>query len=96
MLAAVIIVTLAVACSCKRVVSYGNIETNKAVVRNASALIWVLVLIGFMPFAWYFLTANHSYIHPRLVYRSMGVTVFAWLTAWSVLIETRLAWRRSK
>lgn len=46
-----------------------------------------LILIGIMPFVWYYLTANHSYIHPRLVYRSLGITVFAWLSAWSILLE---------
>lgn len=36
-----------------------------------------LICIGLVPLAWYFMAANHSYIHPRLVYRSMGVLVLA-------------------
>lgn len=47
----------------------------------------ILILVGFLPFVWYIATANHSYIHPRLVYRTMGITIFAWLSAWSMLVN---------
>lgn len=53
------------------------------------ARVIMLICIGILPFIWYFLTANHSYIHPRLVYRTMGITVFAWLSAWMLLISRR-------
>lgn len=37
----------------------------------------LFILIALLPCAWFFITANHSYIHPRLVYRNWGVTLFA-------------------
>lgn len=37
----------------------------------------IFMLIALLPCAWFFITANHSYIHPRLVYRNWGVTLFA-------------------
>ena len=37
----------------------------------------LFVLIALLPCAWFFVTANHSYIHPRLVYRNWGVTLFS-------------------
>lgn len=49
----------------------------------------ILILVGFLPFVWYIATANHSYIHPRLVYRTMGITIFAWLSAWSMLVNMK-------
>lgn len=36
-----------------------------------------LVCIGVLPLVWYFVAANHSYIHPRLVYRAMGVVILS-------------------
>lgn len=45
--------------------------------RKRIGLCLELMCIGLLPLIWYFVAANHSYIHPRLVYRSMGVLVFA-------------------
>ncbi len=36
-----------------------------------------LLCIAGLPLIWYFTAANHSHMHPRLVYRSMGVLLFA-------------------
>ena len=41
-----------------------------------------MAVIALIPFIWILLTANHSYIHPRLVYRNMGVVLYAALVAW--------------
>ncbi len=43
---------------------------------------FAMLIIAVIPFAWIILTANHSYVHPRLVYRTMGVTLYAVLAAW--------------
>ena len=43
----------------------------------------ILILIGCIPLIWYFIAANHSYEHPRLVYRALGVLVFSWLAAFT-------------
>ena len=37
----------------------------------------LFILIALLPCAWFFIAANHSYIHPRLVYRNWGVTLYA-------------------
>ena len=37
------------------------------------------LLIMVMPFCWYVVTANHSYIHSRFTYRELVITVFAFL-----------------
>lgn len=34
-------------------------------------------IIALLPCVWFFVTANHSYVHPRLVYRGWGVSIFA-------------------
>ncbi|WP_092250067.1 hypothetical protein [Butyrivibrio sp. INlla21] len=39
-----------------------------------------LFCIAIMPIVWFIFTANHSYIHPRLVYRNWGITIFAFLS----------------
>ena len=39
-----------------------------------------LLAISIMPIVWFMFTANHSYTHPRLVYRNWGITVFALLS----------------
>ncbi len=49
-----------------------------------------LLVIAMLPLVWYYCTANHSYIHPRLVYRSLGVSVFAVLAIATGALE-RLA-----
>lgn len=37
----------------------------------------LFMLIALIPCAWFFVTANHAYVHPRLVYRNWGVSLFA-------------------
>lgn len=48
----------------------------------------MLFLVALYPLVWFFLTANHSFIHPRLVYRNMGVFVFAVLSGVIILMES--------
>ena len=45
--------------------------------RKGNGIYLELVCIGLLPLIWYFVAANHSYIHPRLVYRAMGVLILA-------------------
>ena len=40
-------------------------------------ILGMFLLIAMLPCVWFFVTANHSYVHPRLVYRSWGVSLFA-------------------
>jgi len=40
-----------------------------------------ILIVGLMPFVWWFVTANHAYIHSFFVHRSLSITVFAVL-AW--------------
>lgn len=39
-----------------------------------------LALVSMVPIIWFILTANHSYIHPRLVYRDWGIAIFSLLS----------------
>ena len=48
--------------------------------RVSSAKLSILVpflIIAILPLVWFFATANHSYVHPRLVYRAFGVTIIS-------------------
>lgn len=38
------------------------------------------VVIGLLPFVWYFILKNHSYIHCWFTYREMTITIFALMT----------------
>lgn len=40
-------------------------------------MLMLFALIALIPCAWFFVAANHSYVHPRLVYRNWGVSLFA-------------------
>ena len=37
------------------------------------------LLISVLPFVWYILIKNHSYIHARFTYRILLISIFAWL-----------------
>ena len=42
--------------------------------------------IAALPFGWYMISVNHSYIHSFMTYRGLGVTVFAMLAVvWELL-----------
>lgn len=45
------------------------------------------ILIACIPFAWYVITGNHSYIHSFFTYRLLIVTVFAFLAGAMSIIE---------
>lgn len=49
----------------------------------------LFMLAGFIPFAWILMAANHCYIHPRLTYRVLGITIFAWLLALTAMPSFR-------
>lgn len=49
----------------------------------------LFILIALLPCAWFFITANHSYIHPRLVYRNWGVTLFAIFSGIIVFFQSK-------
>lgn len=49
----------------------------------------LFMLIALLPCAWIFITANHSYIHPRLVYRNWGVTLFALFSGIIVFFQSK-------
>ncbi len=60
------------------VVVYLFIKNYKKFKLNPATI--ALLAISIMPIVWFMFTANHSYIHPRLVYRNWGITVFALLS----------------
>lgn len=45
--------------------------------------------IAMLPFGWYMISVNHSYIHSFMTYRGLGVTVFAVLGAVSELLNAK-------
>ena len=48
-------------------------------------VLWLIpILISLIPIAWFFVIANHSYIHAFFTNRSLGVSLCAVLIAWMV------------
>ncbi|MCM1268572.1 MAG: hypothetical protein NC302_11770 [Bacteroidales bacterium] len=47
--------------------------------------------IAGLPFAWYFISLNHSYIHAAMTYRELSITAFAGSLA---VLELKKAWNR--
>ena len=45
--------------------------------------------IAALPFGWYMISVNHSYIHSFMTYRGLGVTVFAMLAVVSELLNRK-------
>lgn len=60
------------------VVIYLFVKYHKTFKINQTAI--SLAVVSLIPIAWFVLTANHSYIHPRLVYRDWGITIFSLLS----------------
>lgn len=62
---------------------YGSIVSKKNILVEASGKIGKngfyveLIIISLLPMLWFCFTANHSHMHPRLVYRTLGVSVYA-------------------
>lgn len=56
-------------------------QRSSTIATHNITLFMILLIIGFFPLFWYFIAANHSYIHIRLVCRALGVTIFAWASA---------------
>ncbi len=50
-------------------------------------ILLLFILIALIPCAWFYVTANHVYVHPRLVYRNWGVSLFALFSGIIVLFE---------
>ncbi len=63
-------------------VKFGNGVSNRD---DIIPMLCSMAIVAIIPFIWIIVTANHSYIHPRLVYRSMGVTLYAVLTVWATI-----------
>ena len=55
---------------------------------NASSA--VLAVIALLPFAWYFCTQNHSYIHAFYTSRNLSVSVFALCCLFQSLLPKNL------
>ncbi|MDR3340618.1 MAG: hypothetical protein LBT25_11125 [Candidatus Symbiothrix sp.] len=51
------------------------------------SVFYTYVLIACIPYAWYFIAANHSYMHPMFVYRIQMITVFSVLLAYRDVID---------
>lgn len=64
-----------------------NIRTNTGISMEKYVKLVLFILIALIPCAWFFVTANHAYIHPRLVYRNCGVSLFALFSGIIVLFE---------
>lgn len=92
-LGSVILVTVLAVRRWKKSAVSASVSGSSDATNSGAASILMLAFIGLLPFVWYFVTANHSYIHPRLVYRTMGITVFAWLSTWTMLLEMRMRQR---
>lgn len=64
-----------------------SIRANTGISQAKYAKLLLFILIALIPCAWFFVTANHAYVHPRLVYRSWGVSLFALFSGVIVLFE---------
>lgn len=53
---------------------------------SVSTLVQIAV-IALLPFAWYIMAPTHSYWHPRLVYRALGISLFAGIIIWTNLVK---------
>ena len=54
-------------------------------------LLLTLMILGFLPFLWFFIVANHSYIHNGLVCRILGITIFSWYCLFKELLHVDYA-----
>ncbi|MBR6418568.1 MAG: hypothetical protein IKS36_07115, partial [Bacteroidales bacterium] len=52
----------------------------------------ILIMLALVPYVWYFIVANHSYIHPWFTYRLQMITVMSLFAAFGCLID----WNRLK
>lgn len=64
-----------------------SIRANTGISQSKYAKLLLFILIALIPCAWFFVTANHAYVHPRLVYRNWGVSLFALFSGIIVLFE---------
>lgn len=62
---------------CVGITFYKSMKERKNYFRN-----WHFIVVACMPFAWYFVTANHSYIHFWFTYRELAIFIFA-ILSWS-------------
>ena len=54
---------------------------------HGNAFTDAVLFCGLLPFIWYGLIQNHSYIHDFFTYRALGITVFAVLIWGNYLAE---------
>ena len=62
-------------------------QCEKSEIKGKNKVVMLMIIIGLLPFLWFFLAANHSYEHPRLVYRIIGITFFSWLSGETYLFS---------
>ena len=55
------------------IISKNSISIRK--IRCYCAIPYLLVML--YPFAWYFFTKNHSFIHNHFTYRELSISIFA-------------------
>jgi hypothetical protein len=52
-----------------------------------SSAFYAYLVIAFIPYLWYFMVANHSFVHSRFTYRTQMITVFGLLLAYKNSVQ---------
>ena len=80
--------------SCYVIALYVMKRKTTRVKLTASHAVFVLIFI--LPFFWYYLCANHSYIHAFYTYRILGMSVFALFCAILMCFEHQQSHKKQK
>lgn len=67
-------------------ISYKCIKGKRIWKKNAYLKLIPFIIIAVMPFVWYILASNHSFIHFWFTYRSLAVSIFAILSGSAVVL----------
>lgn len=78
-----VIVILVIFMACKRITLKDNVQ-----------FVVTLLFLGIIPVMWFIACANHSYIHPRLVYRDWGITILSWISIIPLCSDYDPIWNR--
>ena len=87
-----VLVVLRAACLTRAVIIFFGCGT-KCTSGFSKEVFLTYLYIAALPFGWYMFSVNHSYIHSFMTYKSLSITVFALLCAWSemkCLIKARI------
>lgn len=68
------------------IIGYTIFKTKFKIKRETCISIIPFIIISIMPFAWYIVTSNHSYIHCWFTYRTLIITIFSTLCIFTNLI----------